>query len=234
MKAFDGDRLDAPVPLRLGAHGPGRVPRGADRAARARGRGGLGAARAGDPPRALPLGARRGPAPLPADAARGAGHRVPRRLRHAARARRTASASRCPPSSWRRPAAGSCTSGRRCRSLRWPPWPGTSPRARWRSASRPPRRAQSSAAALRKLREALPRRVALVAGGDGAPGRRARASTPCTACAISTPGAAGSRRASRWGRPPSPEHDGVIPPARVPRLGFPEARGGDAASEEAR
>ncbi len=79
------------------------------------------------------------------------------------------------------------------------------------SASRGP----ASLAALRKLREALPRRTLLVAGGTG-PRPRARGWNRSTTCGTSTPGRAASPRASRWART-SPRHDGrhAAGPARA-------------------
>ncbi len=50
--------------------------------------------------------------------------------------------------------------------------PGTSPRGRWRISVSSATKGAANATAMRKLREALPRRVLLVAGGDGAPASR--------------------------------------------------------------
>ena len=123
----------------------------------------------GDPARALPLGARRGPAALAAPAARGEGFRARSSSSPPCPARPTASASRCRPSSWPPRAAASSTSGTEV------PVPQVASLARDLSARAvavsvsAATKGAASAAALRKLREALPRRVLLVAGGDGAP-----------------------------------------------------------------
>ncbi len=179
VRAFDADRLTRVFLGGLGAHGPGRVPRGAGRAAR----------RA---PSATP-GRRASSRSATSTSSRSASatccarcgcrSRSGRAGRSSStrrcRARRTGSGSRCrrwcsPPRGCRTPLSGhrgaARPDGRRS--------PATSAHAPWRSASRSPARGTASTAGAAQAPRVAAEATLLLAGGDGAPvgqaGRRHR------------------------------------------------------------